>query len=130
MKPIVCIVLSGALGVAGQVILKLGMSALGPLPVRPETLPEVVAKVALNPLIVLGVVVYTSGTFFWLIALSRLDLSYAYPFASLNYVLILLVSWALLGEQPSALRLAGVVAICLGVWAMARTPTVTGGIQT
>jgi drug/metabolite transporter (DMT)-like permease len=129
MNPLVCIVLSGALGVAGQVILKLGMAALGPLALGPEALPAVVAELALDPLIGLGVVVYTSGTFFWLIALSRLDLSYAYPFASLNYVLILLVSWAALGEQPSPLRLAGVVAICLGVWAMARTPPVTGGID-
>ena len=46
--------------------------------------------------------------------LSRADLSYAYPFASLNYVLVLLSAWWLLGEQPSPTRMIGVVVICFG----------------
>jgi drug/metabolite transporter (DMT)-like permease len=115
------ILLSGLLGVVGQVILKRGVAAVGPLALRPET----ATMLALSPLVILGLAVYVSGTFFWLLVLSRVDLSYAYPFASLNYVLVLLASWWVLGEQPTLMRTIGVVAICLGVWAVARTPATT-----
>ena len=127
MRPLVLILLAGALGVAGQVILKRAMTGLGSLSLQPEALPDLALGLAFNPMIVLGLVVYLSGTFFWLIALSRADLSYAYPVASLNYVLILLSSWWLLGEQPSAPRIAGVIIICFGVWAITRTPMRTSG---
>jgi drug/metabolite transporter (DMT)-like permease len=119
------ILLAGALGVAGQLILKRGLTALGPLTLRPETLVETGLALAFSPVVIIGLVVYLSGTFFWLIALSRADLSYAYPFASLNYVLVLLSAWWLLGEQPSPTRLIGVAVICFGVWAIARTPIST-----
>jgi drug/metabolite transporter (DMT)-like permease len=122
MSSIKYILLSGALGVAGQFILKLAMASLGPLSLQLDALPFLVLSIVLNPLVVSGLAVYVTGTFFWLVALSRTDLSYAYPFASLNYVLVLVVSWLGLGEQLSLVRIVGVVAICLGVWAISRSP--------
>lgn len=121
MNPVFYILISGALGVTGQVILKQAMLAAGPLQLAPDTLVGTLVALASNPLVVVGLGVTVSGTFFWLIALSRLDLSYAYPFASLNYILILVSSWWIFGEQPSAMRVFGVVAICVGVWAISRT---------
>jgi len=121
VRSIIYILVSGVLGVTGQLVIKRGLVALGSQALRPDTLPSFVASLALNPLIVGGLAVYLLGTLFWLVALSRLDLSFAYPFASLNYVLVLLASWLVLGELPSATRLAGVALICLGVCAIART---------
>ena len=112
---LICILLSTLLGVAGQLLLKRGMTALGAQTLSPSSLLDVGTRIALSPWVMLGLMVYVSGTFFWLIALSRVELSFAYPFASLSYVLILGSSWLFLGEAVSLLRLAGVVAICLGV---------------
>jgi drug/metabolite transporter (DMT)-like permease len=122
MSSIKYILLSGALGVAGQFILKLAMASLGPLSLQLDTLPSLVLSIVLNPLVIGGLAIYVTGTFFWLVALSRTDLSYAYPFASLNYILVLVVSWLGLGEQLSLVRIVGVIAICLGVWAISRSP--------
>jgi len=119
------ILVSGIFGVTAQLILKRAVVALGPLTLRPDTLPSVALALVLSPLVILGLAVYVTGTFFWLVALSRTDLSYAYPFASLNYVLVLISSWWLLGEQPSLPRIIGVVVICFGVWAISRTPART-----
>jgi len=119
------ILMSGVFGVAGQLILKRAIVGMGPLSLQPDTLLSVALSLVLNPLVILGLAVYACGTFLWLIALSRVDLSYAYPFASLNYVLILLASWFILGEQPSPLRVVGVVVICFGVYAISRTPSKT-----
>jgi len=124
MKTLGLILLSGVLAVSGQFILKLGMASVGPMTLGVDTLATVVPAVV-NPLVVLGLLVYVSGTFFWLLVLSRVDLSYAYPFASLNYIVVLLGSWLLLGEQLSLVRMVGVLSICLGVWAISRTPNRT-----
>jgi len=124
MKTLGLILLSGVLAVTGQFILKLGMASVGPMTLGVDTLATVVPAVV-NPLVVLGLLVYVSGTFFWLLVLSRVDLSYAYPFASLNYIVVLLGSWLLLGEQVSLVRMVGVLSICLGVWAISRTPNRT-----
>ena len=113
----VCAVMS----VSGQILLKRGLAQLGPLELAPDTIVSTLISCALNPLIVLGLAVTVAGTFFWLITLSRVDLSFAYPFASLNNVLILVASWFLLGEALSPTRLLGVLAICAGVFLVART---------
>ena len=110
-----CILLSTLLGVAGQLLLKRGMTLMGAQTLSPSTLAGVALRMATSPWVILGIAVYVSGTFFWLVALSRVELSFAYPFASLSYVLILGSSWLLLGESISVVRLAGVAAICLGV---------------
>lgn len=125
MNALPYILASGVLGVAGQIVLKRAMLELGPLSLRPETVVALAITLLLNPVVILGLGVTVSGTFLWLIALSRVDLSYAYPFASLNYVLILAATWLLFGERPTLLRIAGVAIICLGVWAISRTPART-----
>jgi drug/metabolite transporter (DMT)-like permease len=121
MSPLFFILISGVLGVAGQIMLKQALASGGPLPLGLETVPGLILQLALNPLVIAGLVIYVSGTFFWLVALSRVDLSYAYPFASLNYIFILGASWVILGERPTPMRLVGVLAICVGVWTISRT---------
>ena len=61
------------------------------------------------------------GTVFWLTALSRVDLSYAYPFASLSYVVMLTASWLLFHEDISAVRLLGTLIVGLGVFIISRS---------
>ncbi|HEX5167355.1 MAG TPA: EamA family transporter [Thermomicrobiales bacterium] len=112
---LICILLSTLLGVGGQILLKQGMSKMGEQSLAVGGLADIGLRIMTSPWVILGLMVYASGTFFWLIALSRVELSFAYPFASLSYVFILASAWALLGETVSILRLAGVVTICLGV---------------
>jgi multidrug transporter EmrE-like cation transporter len=116
------ILISGVLSVSGQIILKRGLAQLGPLELAPDTILSVILNCALTPSIMLGLAVTVTGTFFWLITLSRVDLSFAYPFASLNYVMVLAGSWLVLGEALAPARLLGVLAICAGVCLVARSP--------
>ena len=122
MSVLLYILAAGILGVIGQVTMKRGLASIGPILLDPATLPNTVLSLSLNPLVVLGLLITVSGTFFWLITLSRIDLSFAYPFASLNYVFVLAASWLLLDESISLIRLLGVVAICTGVCLVMRTP--------
>jgi drug/metabolite transporter (DMT)-like permease len=122
MSVLLYILMAGILGVTGQVIMKRGLAALGPITLDPAALPSTIIGLALNPLVVLGLAITVAGTFFWLITLSRVDLSYAYPFASLDYVMVLAASWVILGESVSPVRLLGVIAICTGVCLVMRSP--------
>jgi multidrug transporter EmrE-like cation transporter len=121
MTTVVLILAATLLGVVGQLVLKYGMTQMGPLSVSVGQVPLLLWRIGTNLFVVGGLLIYVSGTFFWLIALSRVDLSYAYPFASLSYVLIFFASWFVLNEPISLLRLMGMLVICVGVLLIARS---------
>lgn len=108
-------------GVAGQLLLKIGMSRMGALEISVAAVPMLLWKIATSPYVVIGLAIYVGGLFFWLLALNRADLSFVYPFASLSYVLITLASWGILHESVPPLRWAGLVVICVGVVLVARS---------
>ncbi len=111
-------VLGGALG---QILLKKGMGSMGPLTLSLGKLGELLWRIGTNPYVIAGLAIYVTGTVFWLVALSRVDLSYAYPFASLSYVVMLVAAWLLFKEDLSLLRLAGTVVVCVGVILISRS---------
>jgi drug/metabolite transporter (DMT)-like permease len=121
MSIILPILLSVLLGVVGQLLLKHGMTVMGQLDIGASGIVAALWQIATSPYVVGGLLIYVSGTFFWLLALNRVDLSYAYPFASLSYVLIFFASWLILHENISPLRVAGMLVICLGVFLVARS---------
>jgi drug/metabolite transporter (DMT)-like permease len=108
-------------GAAGQLLLKSGMARLGPVSLGLNTLGPVLLRIATNPFVVGGLAIYGLSTVFWLAALSRAQLSYAYPFVSLNYLIILLVSWRLFDEHLSPARLVGTFIVALGVLIIAKS---------
>lgn len=115
MLALATIICSVVIGVVGQLTLKTAMTRVGPLGLRGGRARGAALAIALNPLVWGGLGLYGVSMLFWLAGLSRVDLGYAFPFLSLSYVLVLLGSWALLGESIGHARLAGVVAICVGV---------------
>jgi uncharacterized membrane protein len=64
---------------------------------------------------------YGLSTIFWLIALSKKDLSFVYPFISLTYVLVLVLSSLVLKEDIGINKLAGTLIIMFGLVIIARS---------
>ncbi len=112
------IAISIAAGVAGQAALKMGVTGSE---TPAQGIVGLVATIVQSPLILLGLFLYGVGALAWIAALSRLDLSYAYPFLALNFVLVTLVAHFGLGEAVPSLRWAGVGVICVGVLLIARS---------
>ena len=77
--------------------------------------------VAFNPYVIGGLLVLVFSMGLHLMALSRVDLSFAYPFLSVSYVLVLLAGYLWFGESINAARIAGVALICLGTLFVARS---------
>jgi drug/metabolite transporter (DMT)-like permease len=118
---IIYILISVLAGALGQILLKKGMGSMGPLTLSMDQVGGILWRIATNPYVVIGLLIYVCGTLFWLVALSRVDLSYAYPFASLSYVVMLAASWFLFHENITPMRLLGTVVVGLGVFLISRS---------
>ena len=57
----------------------------------------------------------------WILAVARAELSHIYPFMALSYVLVALFSLLLFRENVTALRWAGILVICVGVFLVSRS---------
>ena len=114
------ILVSVILGAVGQLLLKQGMGSMGPLGISIDGLGGLLWKIGTNLYVVSGLFIYVLGTLFWLVALSRVELSFAYPFASLSYLVMLAASWGLFHENISLLRLIGTLVIVFGVLIISR----------
>ncbi len=74
-----------------------------------------------TPTLVSGLAVYALSAAFWIAVLSRVDLSLAYPFVGLGFVLTFLIGTLFLGETANALRLSGTLFIIVGAILVARS---------
>ena len=105
------LVLAGVLlNAAAQLLLKAGTNAM-PLGVR----------LAIEPHILAGLACYVISVVVWVVALSRVPVSIAYPMLSIGYVVNAIAAWALLGETVTTMRMAGIAVIVVGVFMVARS---------
>ncbi|MGC9610761.1 MAG: EamA family transporter [Minisyncoccia bacterium] len=68
------------------------------------------------PLVIIGISLYVVSAVLWLMLLSRINLSVAYPALSLSYIVVLLISWFYLKETVSIYQFIGVALIIVGVY--------------
>jgi multidrug transporter EmrE-like cation transporter len=99
------------LGVTGQLALKRGINADAP---HFSTAASLILHSLLNPLVILGFVLYGLASVLWILVLAKLPLSIAYPAISVGYVLILFFSWFYLREPITLNRIVAVALISVG----------------
>jgi len=116
------ILLAGVLLNAGaQLLLKAGVQPLGAIGETPGTLlPALVTAFSRVPVLA-GLACYVVSVAVWLIALSRVDVSIAYPMLSLGYIINAIAAHYLLGEAVTLQRWLGIGFIIVGVWLVARS---------
>lgn len=122
---IVFILVSVFLAALAQLTLKYGVDRVTMHGHSGIVLSEPVAsalRVAKEPFIWGGLALFGVSAVFWLIVLSRVSLSFAYPFAALTYVLILVFDRFILKTEVPGLRWAGVFLIISGIILISRTP--------
>lgn len=116
------ILLSVALAALAQLTLKHGMNQVTAASGELQLSAGSLRGVATTPAVWGGLLLFGLSAFVWLAVLSRASLSFAYPFASLSYVLILLADRFVLHEEIPPLRWAGVFFIMAGIVLVAQTP--------
>jgi multidrug transporter EmrE-like cation transporter len=116
------LVLAGVLlNAAAQLLLKAGTNRVGAFEFSlPNALP-VGWQLATNPFIAGGLACYVVSVVVWIMALSRVPVSVAYPMLSIGYVVNAFAAWMLFGESITAQKLAGIGFIVVGVFLVARS---------
>ncbi len=109
------------LNAVAQLLLKASTNSIGHFAFHTDSLVPVAFKFAANPYFLGGMTCYVVSLVVWVMGLSRVDVSIAYPMLSIGYVINAVAAWYLLGEQVSVMRLAGIGIIVLGVFIVARS---------
>jgi multidrug transporter EmrE-like cation transporter len=115
------LLLSIVLSTAAQLLLKVGMTqsravaGIGPGPIN------ALMNAILSPWVIAGLVAYFASAVVWLLVLSKVDVSRAYPCVALGFALTVIAAHFLLGEPVSTWRILGVGVIMAGVTVVALT---------
>lgn len=116
------LVLTGVLlNAAAQLLLKAGTNSIGTFAFTAGNLVPIGIKAASNPFIACGLGCYAISVVVWIMALSRVEVSLAYPMLSIGYVINAVAAWYLFGEALSAQRMVGIGTIIVGVFLVARS---------
>lgn len=121
LKNYILIVLTVCISVIAQTFLKNGMKQIGRIDnLDIKMIVPVAWSMGTNIFVIGGLSLYVIGTFIWLILLSRLDLSFLYPFGALQYMLIFIVSFLVFGENIKPARIAGALVILVGIYIISK----------
>lgn len=116
------LILTGVLlNAVAQLALKASVTDMGPISITMETAMPVLSRLATEPWLWLGLFCYGFSVVVWILALSRVDVSIAYPMLSIGYIVNALAAWALLGESLNTHRIVGIGVIIIGVVILTRS---------
>jgi len=109
------------LNAIAQLALKASVNDTGVIGLDLGSMLSSVNSLAANAWLWLGLVCYAVSVVIWLLALSRVDVTIAYPMLSIGYVVNAIAAWHLFGESLGSGRLTGIAIIIIGVFVLARS---------
>lgn len=116
------LILAGVLlNAVAQLCLKAGTNNIGEIKIGQSALLPTILKVAFEPYIIGGLTCYVFSVAIWIVALSKVEVSVAYPMLSIGYVVNALAAYYLFGEAITDLKAVGIMSIILGVYLVARS---------
>ncbi len=116
---IILILLSVLLNCAAQLLIRKGMLIEGE--VGMQNMLSHVGSMITNVWLWGAMLCYALSIFLWMSVLSKVEVSYAYPFLSVGYVVSAVAGYALFNENLSPIRIAGIIVICIGVILISRS---------
>jgi drug/metabolite transporter (DMT)-like permease len=112
----VIIIAVAATAATAHILLKIGMNEVGEVNAESIKTPgKLIGQLLTTPAILAAIPVYAISNIGWLVVLSRLNLSVAYPFLASLYIFLPILSMLFLSETISAQHWAGIVVIGIGV---------------
>lgn len=114
------ILLTLALTVYGQLVLKWQMGSAGPMPAGGLEKLQFLLLQFLNPWILTGFLAAFAASLAWMAAMTRFELTYAYPFMSLAFIIVMVFSIGFLGEAFSTQKALGTALVVAGLVVVAR----------
>jgi multidrug transporter EmrE-like cation transporter len=116
------LVLTGVLlNAAAQLFLKAGTNRVGAFSFALENIVPIGARLASSPHVLAGLSCYVVSVVVWILALSRVQVSIAYPMLSIGYIVNAFAAWMLFGESITAQKMIGIGFIVIGVILVGRS---------
>jgi multidrug transporter EmrE-like cation transporter len=113
---VLLLILSIGLAVAGQLSMKAGMNKVGEIKSQDLKHPvDLIGRVVKSAWAVIGLLLYAISAVFWLVVLSRVNLSVAYPIVAAGYVVVVFYSWLVFKEPVRWFSWVGLALIVIGV---------------
>ena len=109
------------LNATAQLLLKAGTNRLGIITLTADNWPTTLVQMASEGYFIAGIAFYAISVLVWILGLSRVPVSIAYPLLSLGYVVNAIAAHYLLGEAVTAQRWLGIGFIIVGVYLVARS---------
>ena len=119
MKDMLLIFFSVLLAAFAQLLLKHGMMKVGRIS-SITSAPSMLLNALMSPIVIAGLAIFGISALSWLVVLSRVNLSIAYPMVSLGYVVTVFFSWLIFKESMTSITIMGCLAIALGVFLISR----------
>ena len=104
-----------ALTIYGQLVLKWRVTLAGQAPSGAEGKVLYLLQMLLDPWTISGLAAAFLASLFWMLALTKLELSEAYPFTAVSFVLVLAASILMFGEAPNTGKIVGTLMVALGI---------------
>jgi multidrug transporter EmrE-like cation transporter len=109
------------LNAAAQLLLKAGTNRIGEFSFAIDNIVPIGTRIAASPHILAGLGCYVVSVVVWILALSRVPVSVAYPLLSVGYIVNAVAAWMLFGESLGAQKILGIGFIIVGVFLVARS---------
>jgi multidrug transporter EmrE-like cation transporter len=106
---------------AAQIMLKKGMIAVGGFATEGASAVDFIFKTLFNPFVFTGLCIFVVSMASHLVVLSKVELSFAYPFLSLAYVVVAAYAFFVFHEDVSLVRIGGIALICAGTVLIAQS---------
>ncbi|MBB6464734.1 drug/metabolite transporter (DMT)-like permease [Aminobacter lissarensis] len=121
MKYIIFILFTVMTNAAAQLMLKQGMMSLGPISFEGTNPLIKILQIVFSPWVFAGLLTFVISMASHLYVLSKVELSFAYPFLSLAYVAVAVFAYYVFHEDLNAWRIAGIAFICVGTVLIAQS---------
>ncbi len=116
------LILTGVmLNACAQLLLKAGVNNIGRFAFSADNIVPIGIKLATQWPIIGGLSCYVISVVVWILGLSRVDVTIAYPMLSLGYVVNAVLAWWLFGEAVNLQRWIGIGVVIIGVVLIARS---------
>ena len=119
MPTLVLILIAAVINTTAQLCLKAGADRLKS--VSWTHLGSLLLQFSVNPYLILGGLCYVTSVTVWIVVLSRVPVSFAYPMSSIAYVTTAIAAVILFNESLSLTKIIGILVIIFGVYLITRT---------
>jgi len=112
---ILIILLTTLFGAFGQILIKIGMNNIGEVELK-DVFGKKLFSILINPYILSGSILFFLSMLLWLFVLSKADLNFSYPFLSMGFILVMILSFLLLKESIPITRIVGIIIVLVGLF--------------